>query len=204
MGILSLSLIGFWRWVFPLFDVRRANALLDAQEEKFDLDVAVNEWRDRFTADPTKTDAAKDVYDTEIERLRRLEDKLTTQLSFLTPLVILITGLVSFAVPRADVDLSALSILALAELASAYYFASRGHAARKIHLVSNLELSIPLGPDVRFDVDLASRRMAYVQRNQLEGLRLNNWISGAQSCLLRFMVLLAVAGAIVFAEQTWG
>ena len=159
------------------------------------------DWRDLLSPSTDLSDVALRLFDTDLARIRRLEDKLSGQMAFLAPLVPIFTTLGAVALHKGRFWAAILMVLAGLNMLVAYLIAHTGFAAVKlsmpfpIHVAEELTRD-PTGSGVA--LDLAARTLWATEQNEAVAIKLNNLIWAGGRSLQNSIVLVLCAAFFAF------
>lgn len=212
MNLWKLKDRATWRdvseWCLPYCKVKSANEWIR------------NTWREKWTDEAIKTETAswlqslttrseaveivRELYQTEVSAIERLEDKLQSQvsvISVLLPVIVTTTGTMVNGLidkPRCLAAWIALvaALVALIELWSAYLLAREGHGVRPRWQLdaSSLRSALDDGEDPR--IHAGAVEATAIELNHSSILVLGNLLEGIRMTLTRVLVLVSLGLAL--------
>lgn len=195
--------------LFPELAVYRVNRILGASPDVVGWNGLVQSREQVLAQKPSAAAAARELYRTDLARLRRLEDKLQSHLSFMAPLIPIAsaTAAALYSTGRhrcvwwtiADLLIAALLIV---HIAAGFVLARQGLSAIPLYLADRTTLEEAMTSTTDIEARIAATELIAMQYNETAGIRLNNAIAGSFVALAWVIVLLGIA-AIALVLQLW-
>ena len=159
-----------------------------------------DEWSELLSISDNAIEMANEIYVAEAGRIDGLEAKLRSSLAYMTPFVPLAAaGLVASLDPFC-ISAFSLSVLTAIQLLGAYLVTLTGTEARRRNMLTNEALR-EVVPSVKRQAAWAAEKLYAAEGNQWIGIDLSNAIYAVSRSLARVIVLLTLAGVVLFLKR---
>jgi len=142
-------------------------------------------------------DLAAGIYESEVKRLEGLEAKLRRQLSYVTALAPIATGVLAGAWSQRDFLALGFAGFGVAELILAFSFTLKGTSTRPTRLATGADLETSLRNPQDIAAQWAAVLLTAAEENEPLGIDLNNAIWVVRTTLLLAAIFVGIAGGLL-------
>ena len=154
------------------------------------------DWTNRLKDSAAGAAIAEEIYDSEMNRLRGLEEKLRGLLNYGAIGIPFIAGIIGLASRNERWWALAFGVLAGLELVGLFFLSVGGNEARQVHQVVTDDLFEALEDSGDVELVVAARRMVATELNVATSLNLQNAVAVSAECLRRAALWLGVAALL--------
>ena len=179
-------------WLFPPIAYFMARSRIDRGSPPH----SESDWTNRLNASTAGVAIAQEVYDSELNRLRGLEEKLRGLLNYGTIGIPFIAGIIGLASRNERWWALGFGVFDGLELVGLFFLSVGGAEARQLHQVVMDDLFEALEERVGVQFVVAAKRMVATELNVAAGLNLQNAVAVSAECLRRAALWLGVAALL--------
>lgn len=177
-------------YIVPSLGARLANRSL--KPDSIVESLTPDEWLAALIEWPNLVAASEALFNTDLSRIQRLEDKLRSWQQYVTLLIPFAAGLVGAAIGKKLLWPSLAGVLAAGHLLAALLVSMAGTGGRRIYYPTTMDINEAANTDVDPSLSLAVARLRSLELNAPVSLQLNNHIWAAGLSLVWAVGLLLV------------